>query len=63
MTTANEYTKLETPSGLVLHNCPVCASKVEVWQYIDKPGGPAEKLICCSHDSPIGPQESLAGEG
>jgi len=59
--TFDNYLRLGAPSGMAVEPCPVCASDPEVWQYIDKPGAVAQKVVMCSHDEAIGPHDPIAG--
>lgn len=59
----DEYAKLDTPGGMHLEPCPVCAANAELWQYMPKPDAPAQKVVCCEHSDDIGPHDALAGGG
>lgn len=59
----DSYTRLSTPDGTHIEHCPVCAAAPEVWQYVEKPGEHAQKVVCCAHSEDIGPHDSLAGGG
>lgn len=61
--THDEYQQLTIPAGTHLEPCPVCAGNPELWQYVPKPGDPAQKAVCCEHADDIGPHEALAGGG
>lgn len=58
-----QYQQIDAPSGTHIEACPVCAGYAELWQYIEKPDAPAQKVVCCGHFDDIGPHDSLAGGG
>lgn len=57
----DEYTKLDWPSGAITHRCPLCGSKPDLYQYVEK--GDALKVVMCSHGEAFGPQSGLVDEG
>lgn len=59
----DNYTRLTTPAGTHIEDCPVCATSPEVWQYIPKKGEDAQKVVMCSHSEDIGPHDAIAGGG
>ena len=46
-----------------LEPCPVCASSAELWQFSKTIDGPATKVVMCSHNEKIVPQDGSVNEG
>ena len=59
----NEFKKLDTPGGVHLEPCPVCASEGELWRRSDSPSSPTETAVCCSNGDVIGPQAGEVNTG
>lgn len=58
-----DYQKMEPPPSEPVQPCPCCSSSATVWQYIDKPGGPVERVVMCDHQEDIVPRDSVAYSG
>lgn len=54
--TYDQYKKIDTPEGVALEPCPVCASAAELWRYSESPSSPTTTAVCCANGDPIGPQ-------
>lgn len=59
----DDYKPLDTPSGVSLERCPLCASEAALWQYSESETAPRKLLVMCSHGDLIGPQDGLMNEG
>lgn len=63
MKTHDNYKKVDTPEGVHLEPCPVCASAAELWRYSDSPNSPTTTAVMCSNGQAFGPQEGITNEG
>ncbi|HSC06123.1 MAG TPA: hypothetical protein VLD59_04795 [Steroidobacteraceae bacterium] len=57
----DDYKQLPTPEGL--EHCPCCGGAAEFWRYSKSDDGPATKVVMCTINEPIGPQDGLVHEG
>lgn len=46
-----------------LHNCPICGSAAELWEFQEFKNGPALKFVGCSHSANLGHQQGDIHEG
>lgn len=62
MTARELYRKVEN-NPHILERCPCCGAKPELWSYSESEDAPATKVVMCSRGDPIGPQDSITGDG
>lgn len=61
--TYEEYKMIDTPEGVHLEPCPVCAAKAELWRRSESNDSPTETAVCCANGEGFGPQSGIASEG
>lgn len=59
----DEYKQLEFPAGRFASACPCCGAQPELWQYSEDPTDPTQKVVMCTTNEDVGPQDSTIFAG
>lgn len=54
----HEYTTIDPKNHGPLEPCPLCLGKTTLWQYVEKPGDPAMKVVMCDESEALGDFDS-----